>query len=97
LSVHADLGRPQLVGSTLHLLGGAVELAGEDWSGDTLVVRLDCPGEHEGTLVVYVPSGYEYLSASGGDGEVTRRGDLVVVPVRLAGRAEVAVRFSRVG
>jgi alpha-galactosidase len=99
LSAHADLGRPQLVGSTLHLLGGAVELAGEAWSGDTLLVTLDCPGEHEGTLVVYVPAGYEYVPASAGAGGsgVMRRGNVLVVPVRLTGRAEVALRFSPVG
>ena len=97
MSAHADLGRPQLVGSTLHLLGGAVELAGVEWSGDTLLVALDCPGEHEGTLVVYVPDGYEYQAASAGGSGVMRRGNLLMVPVRLAGRAEVALRFSHMG
>src|SRR5207244_2072112 len=98
LSAHADLGRPQLVGSTLHLLGGAVELAGEVWSGDTLLVTLDCPGEHEGILVVYVPAEYEYRPAFAGadNSGVMRCGNLLMVPMHLAARAEVALRFSPV-
>jgi alpha-galactosidase len=58
LAVHADVGRPQLLGTTLHLLGGVVELSSESWSGDALTLRFDCPGEREGRLAVYVPPGF---------------------------------------
>jgi alpha-galactosidase len=94
LSVHADLGRPQLVGSSLHLLGGAAELAHESWSGDTLTLTLDCPGEHEGALVVYVPPGYEYQPDGEGDTDATQRGDLLTIPLRLSDRASLALHFA---
>jgi alpha-galactosidase len=100
LSVHADLGRPQLVGSTLHLLGGAVELAGETWSDDTLSLELACPGVRSGTLAVYVPPEYEYLPGAGPEGvspAAELRGNLLLVPVELAGRATVSLRFRAVG
>src|SRR5207248_5046396 len=40
LSIHRDLGRPQTVGSTRHLLGDAMDLAGEDWNATTGVLTL---------------------------------------------------------
>lgn len=95
LSVHTALERPQLVGSTLHLFGGAVELADEIWSGDMLTMRLRCPGEHEGDLVVYVPSGYEYQRAEGATSDIEVRGRLLTVSLRLVHSASVSLHFRK--
>lgn len=50
-----DRGRPQVVGSTLHILGGALEISDERWDGDTLTVSLTLPGRHDGEVAVYFP------------------------------------------
>lgn len=91
LSVHADCGRPQLVGSTLHLLGGPVELAGESWANNNLALDLACPGEREGRLVVYSPPGfaYERVAAHGLREEpiVQQNGRLVTLDLRFTDQA----------
>jgi len=95
LSVHTHLRRPQLVGCTLHLLGGAVELADEDWSDDALTLTLRCAGEHLGELAVFVPEGYK-LKISGeliGDSEF--QDHLLTVPLRLVDHSLVSLRFER--
>jgi alpha-galactosidase len=40
LSIHPDLGRPQTVGSTGHVLGDAMDLADEAWDADRRTLRL---------------------------------------------------------
>jgi hypothetical protein len=98
LAVHADKGRPQLVGSTLHLLGGVVELSEETWAGDALTLHLDCPGEREGTLAVYVPQGFrfhEIEAASALKFDIREEISLLVVGLRFADKATVALSFDR--
>lgn len=95
LAVHEDKGRPQLVGSTLHLLGGAVEVAGETWDGNTLTVALSCPGEHVGELIAYAPAGYDFMGA-GGD-EVEQADGVLKVPVRLVDNATITLQFAQGG
>jgi alpha-galactosidase len=46
------LERPQVVGSTFHLLQGTVEIAGEQWDADDLKVRLRPVAKAEGELFV---------------------------------------------
>lgn len=94
LTVHPDQGRPQLVGSTLHLLGGAVEVAGESWGDGTLTLELACPGEHDGELVVYVPGDIEFGHSDGHSGEVLRHDHTLRVPIRLVDRATVVLHFT---
>jgi alpha-galactosidase len=61
LSVHADLGRPQTIGGTGHLLGEAMDLADEVWDADTSVLTLqpatNGPAARRGELIVYDPRG----------------------------------------
>ena len=57
LRLTADAGRPQVVGSTLHILQGALEIAGEEWDGATLRVRLRPVAKKDGA--VYVASAGE--------------------------------------
>jgi alpha-galactosidase len=61
LSVHADLGRPQTVGSTGHLLGEAMDLAHEAWDASTRTLTLqpsaNSPPARGGELLVVEPDG----------------------------------------
>jgi hypothetical protein len=61
LAVHPDLGRPQSIGSTGHLLGDAMDLATESWDDSrgvlTLTPRADGPPGREGELIVFEPGG----------------------------------------
>jgi alpha-galactosidase len=101
LAVHTDRGRPQLVGSSLHVLGGPVELADEAWSGNRLVLELACPGRRVGHLVIYVPPGFSYidLTAQGAQAppNVQHQGRLIVLTLGLTDRARVIVQFSGEG
>jgi alpha-galactosidase len=61
LSVHADLGRPQTIGSTGHVLGDAMDLATEVWDAASGVLTLEpatnAPAARRGELIVYDPRG----------------------------------------
>jgi alpha-galactosidase len=61
LSVHPDLGRPQTVGSTGHLLGPAMDLAEEQWDPMTGVLLLtpstSGPAARRGTFVIATTGG----------------------------------------
>ncbi|MEX0682721.1 MAG: alpha-galactosidase [Dehalococcoidia bacterium] len=50
LRLTPDLGRPQVVGSTLHLLQGALEIAAEDWDGEKLRIHLRPVAKKDGVL-----------------------------------------------
>jgi alpha-galactosidase len=96
LAVHIDHGRPQLIGSTLHLLGGALEVADEHWQDNTLRLTLSSPNEHCGDLVMFVPQGYEYQSIEG-EHQVVQRDRLLIIPVHLVDRTGIIVRFRKEG
>jgi alpha-galactosidase len=61
LAVHADLGRPQVIGSTGHLLGDVMDLASERWNPAaqelTIVPSGRGPRSRRGEFVVYAPNG----------------------------------------
>jgi len=94
LSIHADRGRPQLIGSTLHILSGAVELADECWLNNTLYLTLRCSGERSGALYVYVPDTYHYQAAEIDCGIVEEHGRLLLLRVRLVESTKIALRFE---
>jgi alpha-galactosidase len=52
LRLTAALDRPQVVGTTLHLLQGAIEIASEDWDGKVLRLRLRPVARAKGEVVV---------------------------------------------
>jgi hypothetical protein len=56
------LGRPQVVGSTLHLLQGAMEVAREEWDGKTLRVELRPVAKKGGALYVWREGGVQRVS-----------------------------------
>jgi hypothetical protein len=61
LAVHPDLGRPQMIGSTGHLLGDAMDLESEAWDASsrtlTLTPTSTAPTARRGELLVADPSG----------------------------------------
>jgi alpha-galactosidase len=89
---HAD--RPQLVGSSLHLLAGAVEVVGESWEGDVLRLSLRRAGEIEGELAVYVPPRFEPLLDDLAELRTERRDDLLLVGLTVRDEADVTLRFK---
>jgi alpha-galactosidase len=102
LAVHADAGRPQLVGSMLHLLGGVVGLSGQNWVDDTLVLCFDCPGEREGRLAVYVPAGFRFrhidvmgLVDTASVHDFVSEGNLLTFRMHFTDRTAIAMKFER--
>ncbi|HSH18205.1 MAG TPA: glycoside hydrolase family 36 protein [Candidatus Saccharimonadales bacterium] len=86
LAVRPDLGRPQVVGSSLHLLGGMLETS-EQWQGNILTITIDCPGKRSGMVSVFVPAGY--TPASG-----TAKDNILQVPVDFIDRTEIRLTFQ---
>ena len=86
LALAPALDRPHLVGSTLTLTGGAIEVAAEAWADHTLTVTLRCPGEHVGELVIAVPAGWTPV-------DVPAIAGVVRVRVVLEDAGEVALAF----
>jgi len=65
LRLTPDAGRPQVVGSTLHILQGALEIAAEDWDGETLRVHLRPVAKKDGALYVTGDDGVRKVEVSG--------------------------------
>ena len=57
LRLTPDAGRPQVVGSNLHILQGALEIASEEWDGETLRVTMKPVAKKDGALWVARDSG----------------------------------------
>jgi alpha-galactosidase len=84
LALRPALGRPQVVGSTIHLLQGAMEIAGEEWGDDELRVRLRPVAKAEGEIFI----------ASGPDSRMPQSPGAAVVQ-RADGVWSVACRVDR--
>lgn len=65
LRLTPDAGHPQVVGSTLHILQGALEIAAEDWDGETLRVRLRPVAKKDGALYVTADDDVRKVEVSG--------------------------------
>jgi hypothetical protein len=65
LSVHPDRGRPQVVGSTGHLLGEAMDLQSEVWNPESMTLTLRPstrgPIARRGTFLVTTPDGVRHV------------------------------------
>ncbi len=96
LALRPALGRPQLVGSSFHLLQGAVEVTAEEWDGETLRLSLRPVAKREGELFVWAPDGWGQPSVSGPEGiEVTEKpGGLWSVRLEVEGETEVRLKFD---
>ena len=92
LSVHRDLGRPQLVGSSFHLLGEAVELESETWEEGVMTLALAAPGDRRGELYIHVPDGYDITESPAG---AIAHGRLIELPFSYRDRETVLLAFRR--
>jgi alpha-galactosidase len=91
LSVHKDLGRPQIVGTTSHISGGAAEFARVEWDDNTMGIKMKQP--RPGYAAIYVPEDYHYQ----GEGEMERiptGGYLLKIPLQT--EEEIIVPFSHI-
>lgn len=86
--------RPQVVGSTLHLFGGAIDVRDEHWAEDTLTVRLHCPGVRAGSLAVVVTENYALREGAGMD-DLRRSGGLVTASVHFQDSAALRLSLKR--
>ena len=57
-----DLGRPQVVGSTMHMMMGAMEIADEVWDGARLRIALEPVANRDGALHIWRPDGIVALA-----------------------------------
>jgi alpha-galactosidase len=94
LGLRRPLGRPQVVGSTLHLLQGAVEIDDEVWSRNTLSVAIAPVPVGEGRLLVHVPDGYSLVEATGVEGTEALGDGIISLAVCVHQRADVRLRFA---
>ena len=91
LSVLED--RPQVIGSTFHMLQGAVEIKDEVWAGRTLSLKLLPVAKAEGWIFIAVPARFRNVSAP--DLEVSRLAeDLVTIHLGVDKELQVRVEFS---
>jgi len=86
-------GRPQVVGSTFHLLQGALEIASEEWDGEALRLTLRPVAKPEGEILIHVPDGFGEPVTDGA--RVSKRGNGVwAAALRLDDKTELAFRFE---
>ena len=57
-AIHPVTGRPQVIGSTFHLLQGTMELVDERWDGKALRLSLRPVAKAEGEILIHVPEGF---------------------------------------
>ena len=85
--------RPQVIGSTFHMLQGAVEIKDEVWAGRTLSLKLLPVAKAEGWIFIAVPARFRNVSAP--DLEVSRLAeDLVTIHLGVDKELQVRVEFS---
>ena len=74
---------PQLIGTSLHIAGGLVEIQAETWdaAGAVLSLVLRSEGERQGKLLVAVPAGWRLAAP-----ELEVRDGIVEIPLELAHR-----------
>jgi alpha-galactosidase len=93
LGLRAAEDRPQVVGSSFHLLQGAIEIAEETWDGETLSLRLRPVAKKEGKLLLAVPDRFQ--NANTPEAEISRLADnLIAVQLRVGEELEVRVEFG---
>lgn len=88
---------PQVVGSTFHLLQGAVEIVAARWDGETLSLSLRPVAVREGQLYLRVPEEWSTPTVEGvADVEVGHAGNgLLVLSMAVDEPCELRLAFSR--
>ncbi len=98
LALRPDSGRPQLLGSSFHFAQGAVEVAGEEWDGETLRLSLRPAARRDGRLFLHVRAKWSrpalecHIAVELQD----RGGGLLVLGLTLDRPLDLRLRFSRV-
>jgi hypothetical protein len=60
-----DAGRPTVVGSTLHITQGAMEIGGEEWDGERLRIQLRPVANGDGEIFVSHTDGVRTIQVTG--------------------------------
>jgi alpha-galactosidase len=92
-SVRGTTGRPQVIGSTFHLLQGTMEITREDWPDGVLRVSLRPVAKADGELFIHVPDGFGPPAVDGAS--VSDRGNGAwSIGLRVDTETEILVRFG---
>lgn len=75
LAIRPGLDRPQVVGSTFHLLQGACEIVSESWADGALTVSMRPVAVKRGALYVWHPNGVRPSGVDGVEAHLTEVGD----------------------
>ncbi|HSP55012.1 MAG TPA: hypothetical protein VLS25_05435, partial [Dehalococcoidia bacterium] len=91
-AIRPATGRPQVIGSTFHLLQGTMELGSEEWDGEKLALSLQPVAKAEAEILIHVPSSYGGPEAT--PGAISDRGNGVwAIALRLEEEMRLEVRF----
>ncbi len=87
-------GRPQIVGTSLHLLQGALEVEGERWESPALRLRLRPVARKRGNLYFHVPPEWDlqHIEPTGCEATVRADGTLAVA-VDVRQEQEITLHF----
>lgn len=91
LAIRSAEERPQVVGSSFHLLQGALETAGEEWDGRTLRLALRPVAKREGELFLWAPP---ELRPDAGSGLRRTSDGLWATRLRVERETELAIKFA---
>ena len=88
-------GRPQVIGSSFHLLQGVMEVAAEEWDGQRLRLSLRPVAKIEGELFIHVPPDLGPPRIDGPEAKVTEAGAGVwAIGLRLDSDTTIELRFG---
>ena len=95
VNITAGLGRPQIVGTDLHISQGGVEVSEELWNEDTAELSIGVMEMHgrKGHLRIHVPLTYAY--EKGAETVDVGNGTLLSIPVVLDGAKTIKLKFIR--
>ncbi len=95
LALRRSEERPQVVGTSFHLLQGAVEVEGESWEPPALRLRLRPVAKGQGNLYLHVPSAWspEGVEPTGLEA-ATRADGTLVVGLDIRQNREITLRFK---
>lgn len=92
IAVRKHSGRPQVAGTSRHILQGAVELQDAAWDEEqsrlNILVRVENPFD----IAVYIPEGYTY---SGNSGSLRCGGRILDIPSGMAEAGRISLDFRK--
>jgi hypothetical protein len=95
LALRRAEGRPQMVGTSFHLLQGAVEVESEHWDPPVLRLRLRPVAKGQGNLYLHVPTGWSTRQTEPtGLGTTTRPDGTLAVTLDIRHNRDIALHFG---